>query len=66
MITPEEYVGSLMELTTNRRGEYIDMKYLSEGRCCIKYDIPLGEVVTNYFDDLKSRSKGGAKQMNMS
>mmetsp|Transcript_35466 Transcript_35466/g.87157 ORF Transcript_35466/g.87157 Transcript_35466/m.87157 type:complete len:722 (-) Transcript_35466:268-2433(-) len=60
VITPEAYVGSLMELTTQRRGEYIDMNYLSEGRCCIKYDIPLGEVVTNYFDDLKSRSKGYA------
>jgi len=37
-------VGSLMELATNRRGEFIDLTYLSEDRACIKYDIPLGEV----------------------
>ena len=53
------HVGALMELS-NRRGEFIDMTYLSEDRTCLKYDIPLGEVVTDFFDDLKSRSKGYA------
>ena len=49
-----------MELANSRRGEFIDMTYLSEDRTCLKYDIPLGEVVTDFFDDLKSRSKGYA------
>ena len=60
LITPAEYVGTLMELSNNRRGEFIDMTYLSEDRTCLKYDIPLGEVVTDFFDELKSRSKGYA------
>ena len=60
LITPADYVGSLMELSTQRRGEFIDMTYLSEGRTCLKYEIPLGEVVTDFFDELKSRSKGYA------
>jgi GTP-binding protein LepA len=60
LITPKDYVGTLMELATQRRGEFLDMTYLSEDRACIKYDIPLGEVVTDFFDQLKSRSKGYA------
>lgn len=60
MIAPADYVGTLMELANNRRGEFIDMTYLSEDRTCLKYDIPLGEVVTDFFDELKSRSKGYA------
>ena len=60
MIAPSDYVGTLMELASQRRGEFIDMKYLSETRTSLKYDIPLGEVVTDFFDDLKSRSKGYA------
>ena len=60
MIAPADYVGALMELANSRRGEFIDMTYLSEDRTCLKYDIPLGEVVTDFFDDLKSRSKGYA------
>lgn len=60
LFTPKEYVGSLMELATQRRGEYIDMTFLSQDRTCLRYDIPLGEVVTDFFDQLKSRSKGYA------
>ena len=60
LITPANYVGTLMELSNQRRGEFIDMTYLSEDRTCLKYDIPLGEVVTDFFDELKSRSKGYA------
>ena len=62
LITPADYVGSLMELSTQRRGEFIDMTYLSEGRTCLKYEIPLGEDVTDFFDDLKSRSTGYASR----
>jgi GTP-binding protein LepA len=60
MIAPSDYVGTLMELATQRRGEFIDMTYLSETRTSLKYDMPLAEVVTNYFDDMKSRSRGYA------
>jgi len=60
MITPSDYVGTLMELSTQRRGEFIDMAYLSQDRTSLKYDIPLGEVVTDFFDELKSRSRGYA------
>lgn len=44
----------------NRRGEYIEMKYLTDSRTTLLYDIPLAEVVTDFFDELKSRSKGYA------
>ncbi|EKX38011.1 hypothetical protein GUITHDRAFT_165300 [Guillardia theta CCMP2712] len=60
MITPDEYVGPLMELAQNRRGVYKDMKYLVEGRTTIVYEMPLAEMVTDFFDHLKSRSKGYA------
>jgi len=60
MVTPTDYVGNLMELATNRRGEFVEMKYLTEGRTTLVYNIPLAEVVTDYFDNLKSRSKGYA------
>jgi GTP-binding protein LepA len=60
MITPEEYVGTLMELCQGRRGEFKDMKYLAQGRTTLIYELPLAEVVTDFFDQLKSRSKGYA------
>ncbi|MBE9158651.1 elongation factor 4 [Nodosilinea sp. LEGE 06152] len=60
MITPEEYVGALMELCQNRRGEFKDMKYLAQGRTTLIYEVPLAEVVTDFFDQMKSRSKGYA------
>ncbi len=60
MITPETYVGTLMELCQNRRGVFKDMKYLTQGRTTLIYELPLGEVVTDFFDQLKSRSRGYA------
>ncbi|MBD1848940.1 translation elongation factor 4 [Leptolyngbya sp. FACHB-711] len=60
MITPEEFVGPLMELSQSRRGEFKDMKYLTKGRTTLIYEIPLAEVVTDFFDQMKSRSRGYA------
>jgi GTP-binding protein LepA len=60
MITPEVYVGSLMELSQNRRGVFKDMKYLAQGRTTLTYELPLAEVVTDFFDQMKSRSRGYA------
>ncbi|NJN89282.1 MAG: elongation factor 4 [Leptolyngbyaceae cyanobacterium SL_5_14] len=60
MITPEEFVGSLMELSQSRRGEFKDMKYLTQGRTTLTYELPLAEVVTDFFDQMKSRSRGYA------
>jgi GTP-binding protein LepA len=60
MITPEEFVGTLMELGQTRRGIFKDMKYLAMGRTTLVYEIPLAEVVTDFFDQMKSRSRGYA------
>ncbi len=60
LITPEEYVGTLMELCQNRRGTFKDMKYLTVGRTNLIYELPLAEVVTDFFDQMKSRSRGYA------
>jgi GTP-binding protein LepA len=60
IITPAEYVGTLMELAQTRRGEYVDLKFLSEDRATLVYEVPLAEVVTDFFDELKSRSRGYA------
>ncbi|MFN7500627.1 MAG: translation elongation factor 4 [Dolichospermum sp.] len=60
MITPEIYVGSLMELSQNHRGIFKDMKYLTQGRTTLTYELPLAEVVTDFFDQMKSRSRGYA------
>jgi GTP-binding protein LepA len=60
MITPEEYVGTLMELCQNRRGEFKDMKYLTKGRTTVIYEVPLAEIVTDFFDRMKSSTRGYA------
>ncbi len=60
IITPEEFVGTLMELCQTRRGEFKDMKYLTPGRTTLVYELPLAEVVTDFFDQMKSRSRGYA------
>ncbi|CAD5909891.1 translation elongation factor 4 [Planktothrix agardhii] len=60
MITPEAYVGSLMELAQGRRAEFKDMRYLAQGRTTLVYEVPLAEVVTDFFDQMKSRSRGYA------
>lgn len=60
IITPNEYVGSLMELSQNKRGIFKNMSYLDKIRVNLEYDIPLSEVITDFYDQLKSRSKGYA------
>jgi GTP-binding protein LepA len=60
IITPETYVGTLMELCQTRRGVFKDMKYLTPGRTTLIYELPLAEVVTDFFDQMKSRSRGYA------
>ncbi|HRD41406.1 MAG TPA: translation elongation factor 4, partial [Prochlorococcaceae cyanobacterium AMR_MDS_5431] len=58
--TPNVYNGTLMELCQNRRGEFIDMKYITTDRLTLHYEVPLAEVVTDFFDEMKSRTKGYA------
>lgn len=60
IITPETYVGPLMDLCQNRRGIFIDMRYFTQSRTSLIYELPLAEVVTDFFDQLKSRSRGYA------
>ncbi len=60
IITPTEYVGAVMELCQERRGVYLDMQYMEETRAVINYDIPLNEIVYDFFDTLKSRTRGYA------
>ena len=58
ILTPPEYVGAIMELCTNRRGEYKDMKYLDTTRVELHYSMPLNEIIYDFFDALKSRTRG--------
>ncbi len=60
ILTPKEYVGNIMEICQNRRGNYIDMKYLDENRVNLIYEMPLNEIIYDFFDQLKSRTKGYA------
>jgi len=60
IITPPDYVGSIMEITQARRGELGNMEYLHDGRVIMTYEMPLIEVIIDYFDQLKSRTKGYA------
>jgi GTP-binding protein LepA len=60
ILVPNEYVGSIMELAQGRRGIFNDMKYLDPRRAMLHYDIPLSEIITDFFDQLKSRSRGYA------
>lgn len=60
IIVPNEYVGAIMELCQGKRGEFIDMQYLDTNRVTLKYDLPLAEVVYDFFDQLKSSTKGYA------
>ncbi len=60
ILTPKEYVGNIMDLCQRRRGIYIDMKYLDENRVTIQYDMPLNEIIYDFFDNLKSKTKGYA------
>ena len=60
IITPTEYVGGLMDLCQDRRGTFIDMKYLDQTRVELHYHLPLNEIIYDFFDALKSRSRGYA------
>jgi GTP-binding protein LepA len=60
IITPSRYIGSIMELVTGRRGIYHEMIFLDENRVQLKFDMPLGELIVDFYDQLKSRSQGYA------
>ena len=60
IIVPKDFVGNVMELCQDRRGIYIDMKYLDETRVTIKYELPLNEIIYDFFDSLKSKTRGYA------
>jgi len=60
VITPQEYVGGIMDLCQDRRGVFLDMKYIDAGRVELHYTLPLNEIIYDFFDALKSRSKGYA------
>jgi GTP-binding protein LepA len=58
--TPADYIGAVMDITTRRRGEYIKMEYLDESRVLMEYYIPLSEMIVDYYDQLKSATRGYA------
>ena len=60
IITPKEYVGSVMELCQEKRGIYIDMRYVDETRSMLIYELPLADIVLDFYDKLKSKTKGYA------
>ena len=60
IITPTDYVGGIMDLCQDRRGTFVDMKYLDTTRVELHYELPLNEIIYDFFDALKSRSKGYA------
>ena len=60
IMLPKEFVGNVMEVCQNRRGNYIDMRYLDESRVILEYELPLNEIIYDFFDTLKSKTKGYA------
>ena len=60
VVTPSQYIGALMELSTNRRGTFVNMEYLDPTRVVLHFEMPLAELIVDYFDQLKSRSQGYA------
>ena len=60
IMLPKEFVGNVMEICQNRRGTYLDMKYLDESRVILEYELPLNEIIYDFFDTLKSKTKGYA------
>lgn len=60
ILTPERFLGAILELLERRRGEYKEMDFFSEGRVAIHYELPLAEIATDFYDKLKARSQGYA------
>jgi len=60
VVAPSNYIGALMELATNRRGTFLGMEYLDPKRVLITFELPLGEVIVDFYDQLKSRTQGYA------
>ena len=60
IMIPKEFVGNVMEACQNRRGEYVNMHYLDESRVTLEYDMPLNEIIYDFFDSIKSKTKGYA------
>jgi GTP-binding protein LepA len=60
IVTPSTYIGTLMELTKNRRGAFLEMEYLDPKRVLLNFELPLGEVIVDFFDQLKTRTQGYA------
>ena len=60
VVTPDRYIGSLMELTTNRRGTFLTMEYLDPQRVHMHFELPLAELIVDYYDQLKTRTQGYA------
>ena len=60
IMTPPDYIGTIMELCQEKRGVYINMKYIEENRAVLEYHLPLNEIIYDFFDSLKSRTRGYA------
>ena len=60
IMIPKEFVGNVMKVCQERRGNYLDMKYLDENRVTLEYDLPLNEIIYDFFDTIKSKTKGYA------
>ena len=60
IVTPTTYIGTLMELAKNRRGSFLDMEYLDPKRVMLNFELPLGEVIVDFYDQLKTRTQGYA------
>jgi GTP-binding protein LepA len=60
VVTPATYIGALMELSTNRRGSFVDLEYLDPTRVLMRFELPLAELIVDYYDQLKTRTAGYA------
>ena len=60
IFTPETYYGTIMDLVTRRRGIYVEQEYPAPSRVLLTYDIPLAELIIDFYDQLKSRTRGYA------
>ena len=60
VVTPDRYIGSLMELSTGRRGTFVNMEYLDPQRVHLHFEMPLAELIVDFYDQLKSRTQGYA------